>query len=635
MRVNKMNRYKIRIIFAILKLLLLAFNAYSADGELPVNSQSYSVNIVTGVPLTIPENRLKELGISKSENTGGWGDVMANVTMAFELKKSYPNLNVRLIVTLNDYDKSEYTNKVSKSILKLLNTSQENNDLNLNTKNKQTYNNVEIYFVDLPFFPDNSTIKKNKAKLNQATQHIPSADFGVQFSSNNSLMPNLILKASKMLYYFQEYDPQKDSFEYFLSKEKPPISKLFAGPLGLGIYGFDSIYDKHNSQFNKKLINHYLKETAQFNFKNDLSIYEIAYAYAGDKEMIDDYIEAIKRISQLSENKDKKYLIFYKKSGGSTNDGIQFSTQKNITLFPLGSHPKELSHALISESTISPLITGDGSLSSALETTSKNKSLLYEGNPWKIPMVYSFLNWVFKNNNDIKFTDLIIPLTKDLESQNMKSEQRIEQIYNALLDSNIHGILNQFIKTHKSQLKLGDNLVNLFQLYPIFESLTKSFDNSPTAKSEYLEWLVSTVKHYKSNDPNKIRNYFYSQFNDKIQNHPFQLLEKWYSFLTLIELKIPLKPEVLSQLINETNDTLSSKFRSETNLELLEKLSSFIKGLKSSSTFKNYWNSNLEFLNESQNSEIQNFKKLFKIKNSNIKNNKNPICKNLFASLPI
>ncbi|OYZ24668.1 MAG: hypothetical protein B7Y39_00380 [Bdellovibrio sp. 28-41-41] len=66
-----------------------------------------SVNVVSGVPLTLPEYALESMGLKPHENTGGWGDVMANVGMALEIKKQFPEVQLRGELNDKVYGKSK------------------------------------------------------------------------------------------------------------------------------------------------------------------------------------------------------------------------------------------------------------------------------------------------------------------------------------------------------------------------------------------------------------------------------------------------------------------------------------------------------------------------------------------------
>jgi hypothetical protein len=131
-----MSIYK-KIIFVVLFLSAKAMSSFSSP-ELPK-----SINIVSGIPLTITSQYLHSFKITENENTGGWGDVMSNVIMALEFKKMYPQIQVRLIVTLNDDDKRKNVNKVRNFIPEVLKN--ENGDVYLNpdSKEAQYYKGVD------------------------------------------------------------------------------------------------------------------------------------------------------------------------------------------------------------------------------------------------------------------------------------------------------------------------------------------------------------------------------------------------------------------------------------------------------------------------------------------------------------
>lgn len=558
-----MSIYK-TIIYVILFLSAVALSAFAIP-ELPK-----SINIVSGIPLTITPQYLHSTKIKENENTGGWGDVMSNVIMALEFKKMYPQIQVRLIVTLNDDDKRKNVNKVRSFIPEVLKNDNGDVYLNPDVKEAQYYKGVEIYFVAVAqkwafADPSNLSLRQKQEVINLAS-HIPYADLGLQYSANNSPFSNLVVKSREMQISFGEFMQASESYSHTIFNTKPMIVKLNAGPLGLGVYGFDSLNDGLHSEKNKKYVEEFLSPIIQKNsnqldlnqraspdktFHLNSSEINLAFAYAGDPELIEDYIQAVEKISK--DTPDRKTVIVFKGSGS-----VQI--KENCILVPIGKHSWELAHALISESTFSPLITGDGSFSSAMETTSSTKSYLYEGVPWKLETLININRTVFKNDPEgYKVAQFaILPLTNELENEGITRPDRVNRIVSVLKAQSLHQSVFTYYSHHRNKQKIADNTLNVYQFKSIFKTIQKGIDKGLTFSEEYLSWLVELTKLVsveKFLSTEKLT----KELNDKYYGKSFQLLEKWFVLFTLWELDRDVNPEDMKTVIEETLTWLSQR----------------------------------------------------------------------------
>jgi hypothetical protein len=532
-------------LWTLISLLLWALTGWA---HLPK-----SVNIVSGVPLTLPEQTLKRMGLKPQENTGGWGDVMANVGMALELKKQFPEVQVRLIVTLNDEETRPYVNKVREFIPKTMKNDSGITYLNPDSKEKQFYQGVEIYFVSVPgslaYRDPPQLTPTDKLSVMNSVSHIPDADLGLQYSANNSPVSSLVVKGKKMHLYFEEYSYLTESHAYtFLQNGKTQI-KLNSGPLGFGVYGFGSKSDSRGGVENKKYIESWLVETtksnpAMQNFDLRSGKYDLAFAYAGDPEMIEDYVKAVE--SMASKAPKNPTIIVYKGSGS-------ILINKNVILLPVGAHPKELGHALISESTYSPLVTGDGSLSSALETMSKTKSFLYENIEWKVLAMDALITKVF--SKDAASAEMakraLIPLTRSLNDLGMSRENRVALIQSVLQNNDVHNQWHSYFSRRTAALNIADNTLNIFQFAEIFEALQKGFQNGKFYSLPYLVWLVELVKTFSVRDGLPVER-LKSELTDKVYGKSKNLSEKWNALFTLWETGHTVSTREVNTVVAET-----------------------------------------------------------------------------------
>lgn len=544
-----------------------------------------SINIVSGVPLTLPESALESMGIKPQENTGGWGDVMSNVAMALELKKQFPEINIRLIVTLNDTDSRPYVNKVRNFIPNILRDGNDQTYLNPDQKEVQYYKGVEIYFASvsesLGLADPSALSAEQKSKLNASVAHIPHADMGLQYSANNSSFNQLVVKEQKLHIYFEEYSQNSGSHAYTFLRDGRRQIKLNAGPLGFGVYGFGSSDDSHGSKQNRKYIANWLKHLSTTHpslAKFDLSwgSFDIAFAYAGDNEMVEDYVKAVSQLAK--KNKHQPIVIAYKGSGEIKIVGQQI-------FIPLGAHPKELAHALISESSYSPLVTGDGSLSSALETTTEKKSFIYENVAWKSDAMNALFSHVFADSKTLEPALLaLVPQSKDLAKLKLSRSKRVKQIQSALKNSEVHAQWHSYFAKRKTSLNLADNTVNIFQFISIYTSLEKSFSKGLYFSDFYVSWLVELAKTFSARNGlpyERLRN----ELNDGVYGKSKNLVEKWFALFTLWETSHLVNEKEIARVLHETADFLEQR-KTEVNYSTEEIIFSIFEQINGSEKSK-------------------------------------------------
>lgn len=535
--------------------IIFLFIVYYATAQ---NQLPESINIVSGVPLTLPSNMLKFMGLTPEQNKGGWGDVMSNVAMALDIKTQFPEIKVRLIVTLNDDDKREYVNRVREFIPKVL--LDENNQpyLNPDLKTPQDYKGIEVYFVSVPQVlsfssPDNLSSDQIQS-LKSIVKHVPFADMGLQYSANDKAFSNLVVKSKNMHIYFCEYSASIKSHAFVFFQNESISMKINAGPLSFGVYGFGSQDNTIHSQENKQIVNAWLDKIKNENNalkKMNLSLgnIELSFAYAGDVQMIEDYNKAIEQIAK--QDKTKFTVIAYKGQG-------KVRIIANRVYIPLNEHPKELANALISESTYSPLVTGDVSLSAAIKTTSENKTFLYENVQWKESAMTALIKEIFSDHpiSNMATNELLIPQTWALHRMKMNRKKRITQITEAILNHKVHKEIHFYFSQRQKSLNIADNTINLYQFSTIYKSLKASFKRKIFFSESYLDFLVDFTKEFEAKDfiP-KWKLYEILQNQDHFEVN--QLFEKWYSLYTLWELGYDVKVDDVIRTINHTKILVS------------------------------------------------------------------------------
>jgi hypothetical protein len=532
-----------------------------------------SINIASGIPLTFDENNLQTNGLKPHQETGGWGDVMANVAMAMDIKSQFPDMTVRLIVTLNDDDHRPYVNKVRKLIPNVMKDNNGKPYLNPDSKSLQHYNGIEIYFVNPPAVATiayESQLKADKIKLIESTAaHIPYADLGVQFSANNSAFSNLIVKAKKLHVYFHEYEAVAESFVHGFFNAKVPVLKLNSGPLSFGVYGFGNKSEKVGSESNRAIVNEFLNPLGF-----DLSQIDLAFAYARDDELIEDYRKALEIIANEKE-KSRDLVVIYKGSGEIIRTG-------RLVQIPIADHPFELNKALIAESTISPLITGDVSFSLALRSTTPTKSFLYEGYAWKQGTFFTLFKTLFSKQVDLmNFAfELFLPRTNVLENEGVSREDRVKSILDSLKNRKLHREIHKKMSLLDQRLNLSNNLMGIYRFESIFQAIYSGFQRDRMYSEKYLIWLTKWVEKLNAHDEIK-QEIFDKLLTKNVIGSSEILLQKWFSLYTLWELGVAVDSVQVRRVLIETSDFLIRK-ETEAKMYLEMDLMQFLEQLTGS-----------------------------------------------------
>ncbi|MCM2281726.1 MAG: hypothetical protein NDI61_07755 [Bdellovibrionaceae bacterium] len=532
-----------------------------------------SVLVITGVPLTIPEPQARSMNLRPEQNTGGWGDVMSNITMAQELKLQFPAMTVRLVVTLNDAARSVHVNRVRSLVEKIFVDDRGRAVLDPDSRKAQTYNGVEVYFVSLP--AEASRARQDDAPsgvseaIEKAAAHIPVSDVAIQFSANDAPVAPELFKASRMRIHLHEFIASQDELAFVSLEEEPDVWKLNSGPRNLGAYGFGTSYDRHGSAFNQRVLKKWwaqvLGSHPRLN-EIDLSRAELAFAYAGDADLVADYVTAMRNLARLSP--EVPFVVVAKGAGVPIVDG-------NFFQIPLGPHPRDLAHALISESTYSPLVTGDGSLSSALETAAvielgtrvtartrgrRAKSFLYELNSWKAEMISSWLFDVFRKSDgeSLAAAERLMIAPSPARASGGASdarEKRVAQIQAALVDFDTHTKLVQFLAARRGQLDMGRRLMELTRLRGLFQRI----EGLPRAKTaDYLAWLVSQTGALAE----KVDWQTHLERGVQragVNRDSKRLLDVWYSLATLWFLERPVPEAWETKAVRELSEVFSKR----------------------------------------------------------------------------
>ncbi|MGE4233242.1 MAG: hypothetical protein AB7F43_07940 [Bacteriovoracia bacterium] len=320
-----------------------------------------SINVFTGVP------QIADVGAKY----GGFGDIAANLIAAVEMKQRHPEIEIRLLVTSSSqrlYRNVPTSNEIMKIMVPSLNPEKKDTP--------QPYKGIKVIFLSLDFGPilklaDKEKDLKSEMELLLEDLHeiVPPSDLNINFShfpeSGDLLRVNTSLAIG-----VEEVSEDKDPI---LGIDKPTevlsgFIELTSGPRTLGYPLTKSI---GSSRHNKSLIRKWANQKKISLPKS----YKPLFIYTSEWEAAQIYIDALEMLDL-----NGQYVLFskdYPKLDLS-------SLPSNVQFVPVSGLPFEVMHAMIYESELSPLVTGDSSLSQAISSANETKSFVYEAPHWKV-----------------------------------------------------------------------------------------------------------------------------------------------------------------------------------------------------------------------------------------------------------
>lgn len=339
----------------------LMFSLASADNFRPTHI--HTVNVFSGVPQPSDEGAVR---------TGGFGDVAANVIGALELKQRFPELQVRLLVTSAN-TRHDPIVPTTCEILKIMVPS-----LNPNQKNQvQDFRGVEVIFLDVDFteaLKDLSPLRMRRTVrqlMRSLSRQVPPSDLNLNFSHfpgasgllrlNTQLAIGIEEVAGSGKLINETLAPGEDS-------GKSPFVELSSGPNALG---FMLQQTPPDASANQRLIKEWFATqdyTVPENFR-------VQMAYSAEWQSTQVYINALSNLRVPEE------VYLFIKAFPELNTS---ALPPNIHLIPIRGMPFEVMDAIIYESLISPLVTGDISWGRSLRASTLNKNFVYESPWWKL-----------------------------------------------------------------------------------------------------------------------------------------------------------------------------------------------------------------------------------------------------------
>lgn len=340
------------------------------------NKKIQTVNFISGTPLT-----------GGGDNTGGFGDVAANLLNAFNLKKSNPELAINFIVT-SAAEREAAEVLTTNEIIKIMYP-----NLNPELKNiPQKFEGIDFIFLDHDFKKMQFMNQNTDADISKLKSVIPKADLSLQFSANDSAMEPVLRTNTNMALSFYEPTGKRKSVQQNHSHgDFAQHYMVYSGGQSSGYYLFDRPSDYQSIAQDKTLISQWAQDSG---FGSMSGKEELLFAYSKNSLTMKAYLEALKiHFKDPKFATGKPYVLFAKKFAAVDYSGFpEFVRVVNVE-----SLPHNVMEALIANSSISPLVTGDVSLSIALSTIKPNKTFVYEAPYWKSSSADSMVSAIRSN----------------------------------------------------------------------------------------------------------------------------------------------------------------------------------------------------------------------------------------------
>jgi len=385
------------------------------------------INIISGIPMT-----------GSGDQTGGFGDVAANIFAAKEIKKRHPDTVVNFLVT-TDYNETRSVMSSAEIVKTMV------PGLNPSLRDQvQTVGGINFIFLNEKDRFVTLVDRDGNEELDAPA--IPEADLSVQLSGNNHPQRSVLEAKSKVSMSFYEHDGST------YIRHGPSI--FYTGPSSAGFYITKGLLESNPNRQN--IVNEWL--TTNGHQAVDFSTNSVAFGYSKYAISIQLYLDAMSKLAKR--NGGRRYNVIIKDFSDSNLDSIEIPP--NLQVIKYKSLPSEVMEAMIAESNLSPLVTGDLSLSTALSSVRKNKAFIYETPPWKESTALSLWADIHVETND-RLSSLLFFKPLELIENTAKRQEYIEDISHLLENSNFFERINSVIKRRLTGWDLIENIMKLYK----------------------------------------------------------------------------------------------------------------------------------------------------------------------------
>lgn len=380
----------------------------------------------------------------------------ANVLAALELKRRNPDMKITLIVTTNHEESRSFVKKSSDIVKTML----PNLDPNQQDIIQQTQG------IHVVFLSENALHFQDQVS-SKTLAAIEKADLSLQFSANKSGLRPLLMAAGRVSYDFTELGELSPLFiqnqrrlnqSYY---DFPPIT-LTAGPGKGGVYTTDT-----NRDLNTLIMQNWL-ESFSISYHQQKPV-SLAFAYSKNSNALITYYQAVAEIARAQPA--QKFLLIARHE----LDPNFLDSPQNLTVLRYEGMPFPVMKALIQESTLPPLVTGDVSASIALSTFRKGRAFLYDQYSWKKSFVADLIQEL-KKHSEGALTAHDLAILENAWNYNETGRwmgstgPTVEFMQNQVLQNRVTEALSRM--QHANDLM--KNALLVYRLHQIFEKEIKS-----------------------------------------------------------------------------------------------------------------------------------------------------------------
>lgn len=419
------------------------------SGEEPLPLVPRVVNFVSGVPL-----------VSYQDATGGFGDIAANALGAIEFKRRNPSVTVNLIVTSF---KNNQTSQMmtTEQILKIMFP-----DLQPEHPDRpQSVQGVNVIYLREDA---NSLIFGNPdPELNRSlSQQIPHADLSIQLSANESAARHVLRSNSRVSFSFDEMGGGESLLRHNSKSSVRPsgtstdLIPLRAGARAMGIYLEERMDEDDQAIADHEVISRWLRGRRD----NPLAPgSDLIFAYTKEAASTAFYVEAIAQIA--TQNPSTQYTLITKDFERLT----EVTLPSNVRHIVSKSFPHAVMKSLISQSTYSPIVTGDSSVSLAIGSVHAGKTFIYEAPRWKRESSDAFKTMLAESAgiNEAILEPMFMNFVPHPTHQRAEN---LAALVKTLTDRELQSKLSQALQTLRPRMDFQANVLKMFQLYRLYQT---------------------------------------------------------------------------------------------------------------------------------------------------------------------
>lgn len=403
---------------------------------------------------------ITRINVTISEPRGGFGDTAANLLMIERLAYKYQNSDTQLAVV--------YTDESKKQIKTLW------PEFNMNL-HQQVIRGLPFYEIEIA----------------------PKADYSITFSATTH--PYSINKiGNKEIIYFEygdirfEHDREittqslatdvRFNSPINLISSKPSIAEINTG-FANGLYVMDGFKTEDS---NKKITIEYLKrQYPEVAIQADSLL---GYAYCSSPELIQQYVQSIEKYAK----KHQRHIVVV------ANQNPQQYNSNYVTVVDMKDISFDLNQKIIKSSDLPVLVTGDGSLSIAIEG--------------KKPFFYSLYAW--KTFNSVMLRDELVK-----RSSYFRKNKQAKELVSTLTRLDTSGTIDygnmflQFFEDTRAQNEFSTVLEQLTKEYSLVDLLKKDINAFAALKDNYgrlfprIFWLKARESGSNEEAINKMERY--------------------------------------------------------------------------------------------------------------------------------